>query len=210
MSIKKAILFIDGSNTYHRLKENGLYDFFSYKWLYKELRKKFDVISVFFYDATKSSRIEKEGYEKQQQFHEDLRKEIPGVKIRTRKLKYLKVDGKVSSARRDAEFCDVCEQKIDKFLQDAGLHKLSKEKGVDVLLVTDMIKLAFQEKYEVALLLTGDADFVPAVEILPTLKKEVGNVHLFVGSSGELRNACDSHILISCDRNNKCFLRYSS
>jgi uncharacterized LabA/DUF88 family protein len=39
------------------------------------------------------------------------------------------------------------------------------------MLVVDMIKNAFQKKYEVALLFSGDADFVPAVKLIQNLKK---------------------------------------
>jgi len=88
------------------------------------------------------------------------------------------------------------------------LHKLSKEKGIDILMVADMIKGAFQEKYELALVVTGDADFVPAVELVQLLKKEVVNIHCYAGSSSELRNACDSHIKIDSDAKRNCFLKY--
>ena len=77
---------------------------------------------------------------------------------------------------------------------------ISREKGIDVMLVIDMIKGAFQEKYETALLFTGDADFVPAVELVQNLKKEVINIHLYLGSSIELRKKCDKHILMTKDK----------
>lgn len=38
------------------------------------------------------------------------------------------------------------------------------EKGVDAAIVTDMLSLAWQETYDVAVLVSSDADFVPAVE----------------------------------------------
>ena len=88
------------------------------------------------------------------------------------------------------------------------MQKLSKEKGIDILLVTDLIKGAFQNKYEIALLVTGDADFVPAVELAQTLNKEIINVHCYAGSSSELRNICDSHIQIDVDGKYKCILKY--
>lgn len=72
------------------------------------------------------------------------------------------------------------------------------------MLVTDMLKGAFQDQYETALLATGDADFVPAVELVQNLKKEVINIHFYAGSSSELRMKCSSHKLIMVDAKGKC------
>ncbi|NQT41420.1 MAG: NYN domain-containing protein [Planctomycetes bacterium] len=40
------------------------------------------------------------------------------------------------------------------------------EKGVDTAIATDMIRLAWERAYDVAILVTADSDFVPAVEFL--------------------------------------------
>ena len=58
-------------------------------------------------------------------------------------------------AKKNIAFCSPCKIKLEEFLQESGLYKLSKEKGIDILMVADMIKGAFQEKYELALLVTG-------------------------------------------------------
>ncbi|MGH9065494.1 MAG: NYN domain-containing protein [Acidimicrobiales bacterium] len=38
------------------------------------------------------------------------------------------------------------------------------EKGVDAAIVTDLLSLAWQEAYDLALLVSSDADYIPAVE----------------------------------------------
>ncbi len=38
------------------------------------------------------------------------------------------------------------------------------EKGVDAAIVTDLLSLAFRQTYELAILVSGDADFIPAVD----------------------------------------------
>lgn len=204
--MKKAILFIDSSNVYHALKKDGVYDYFSYKWLFEELSKKYGVAKVFFYDAIKNEKIEPNGFKKQQKFHAELLNEIQNIVIRHRKLKYNNVEKRSKEAKDKCDFCKNCIPKVDKFLKVAGLNKMSREKGIDVMLVVDMVKNAFQEKYETALLFTGDADFVPAVELVQNLKKEVVNVHLYAGSSIELRQACDSHILVGKDAKGNFFI----
>jgi len=203
---KKAFLFIDGSNVYHSLKTNELYYLFTFEWLFEELSKRFEIEKVFYYDAVKNINIEPEQYAKQQKFHERLRKQISSIKIRQRKLKYINTEKKLEEAKKISNFCDSCKQKMGSFLKNSGLHKLSREKGVDVMLVTDMIRAAYQNKYEVALIFTGDADFVPAVELVQFLGKEVVNIHCYAGSSGELRTKCDSHLLID-SMNSNCVLR---
>ena len=47
------------------------------------------------------------------------------------------------------------------------------EKGVDVRLSVEMIRLARQDKYDVAYLLSSDTDLVPAVEEVLSFRKEV-------------------------------------
>jgi uncharacterized LabA/DUF88 family protein len=48
------------------------------------------------------------------------------------------------------------------------------EKGIDTLLVTDLIRLAISNSYDVAILASSDADMVPAVEFVQqTLGKKI-------------------------------------
>lgn len=48
-----------------------------------------------------------------------------------------------------------------------------KSKGVDIALATDMLTRAFQNDFEVAILLAGDADYKPLVGRLKSLEKLV-------------------------------------
>jgi hypothetical protein len=47
------------------------------------------------------------------------------------------------------------------------------EKGIDTLLVTDLIRFAFSNSYDCAVLASSDADMVPAVQFVQTLGKKV-------------------------------------
>ena len=65
----------------------------------------------------------------------------------------------------------------------------TEEKGVDTRIVTDMIKLALVDNFEVAVLVSGDRDFVPVVELLTT--RGIKTVQGTFGSKGaELGQAC--------------------
>lgn len=48
-----------------------------------------------------------------------------------------------------------------------------REKGVDTRMSVDIVDLAYRDEYGAAYLLSGDADFVPAVEIARRLGKTV-------------------------------------
>ncbi len=69
----------------------------------------------------------------------------------------------------------------------------TEEKGVDTRIVTDMIKLAWIDNYDVAVLLSSDRDFVPVVEFLDS--KGFKTVHgAFPPVASELTRACWGNI----------------
>jgi ferredoxin len=63
------------------------------------------------------------------------------------------------------------------------------EKGVDAAMVTDMLSLAWQDAYEVAILVSNDADFVPAVERVQERGVKVVNAS-WAGKGYDLKRAC--------------------
>ena len=70
------------------------------------------------------------------------------------------------------------------------------EKGVDTALVTDLIQAAIDDLFDTAVLISADADFVPAVELVQNRTgKRV--IHAYIRPQGqELRNACWSHVYL--------------
>ncbi len=177
--MQATFLFIDSSNIYHALKKKGALNWFDYKELISELNKNFLLKKIIFYDAVKDQTIEPEQYSKQQAFHKKLLDENMNLEIKSRKLRYLGENGKVTARI---------------------------EKGVDVLLATGIIKYAYENQYETALLASGDADYVPAAGFAQELNKKVINLHFYENSSTELRNKCDEHLLMAF-KNEKLFLK---
>lgn len=79
--------------------------------------------------------------------------------------------------------------------------KLSREKAVDVKLASDMIKL--KDIYDMAIIMSGDQDYVPAVGVVKDYGKRVVNVafltrrgDLLPGGARELNQAADWSIAI--------------
>jgi len=68
------------------------------------------------------------------------------------------------------------------------------EKGVDVLLVVDMIRYARNNAYDTAILVSGDGDFAPALEVLKEYGKHIENAYFKSGRSYHLANHSDRFI----------------
>lgn len=62
--------------------------------------------------------------------------------------------------------CAACGVEIPVCPKCSVPFRQSTEKGVDSAIVTDLISLAWEQAYETAILVSSDADFVPAVERL--------------------------------------------
>lgn len=71
--------------------------------------------------------------------------------------------------------CPICHKEITHCPHDECGQPIvaTVEKGIDTLLVTDLIRLAYSNSYDVAVLATSDADMVPAVKFIQTLGKKV-------------------------------------
>lgn len=71
------------------------------------------------------------------------------------------------------------------------------EKGIDINIAVDMLRLAQNNAYDTAALVSGDGDFVSAVEGVKDLGKHVEHVYFMTGQSHHLRQACDRYIELS-------------
>jgi len=75
--------------------------------------------------------------------------------------------------------CPHCKQAI----------RATQEKGVDTLIATDMIRLAWEDAYDLAVLATSDRDLIPAVAFLNLKGRKV--VHAGIPPKGaDLAKAC--------------------
>ena len=70
------------------------------------------------------------------------------------------------------------------------------EKGVDTRIVTDLFSGAINGTYDVALLISNDSDFCPAIQtIQDRLDKQIIHVGFRHGGD-EIRSTCWSHIVL--------------
>lgn len=99
------------------------------------------------------------------------------VKIRARRPRSLRVH------------CRACGANMVACTQCATGLTISPEKGVDAALVTDLLSLAWQHAYDVAVLVSGDADYIPAVEYVQSQGLKVINA-AWASKGHELRQQC--------------------
>lgn len=66
------------------------------------------------------------------------------------------------------------------------------EKGIDAALVVDLIQHGADKTYDRAVLVSGDADFVPAVEFIQRSGTQIIHAH-FRNHANELMKACWDH-----------------
>lgn len=99
------------------------------------------------------------------------------VKIRARRQRKLRVH--CGNCGADIDACSACSAPL----------RHSPEKGVDAALVTDLLSLAWQRAYDVAVLVSGDADYVPAVEYVQSQGLKVINA-AWSSKGHQLRQEC--------------------
>ena len=164
MNNQRVAIFIDGSNLYHNLKRFNIK--IKFEEIIKKVETKRQVVDIFYYTALLDKSINEERYKEHKRFLDKI-ENIPNFHIVLCNLrKVILEDGSVDFAI----------------------------KGDDVYLATDLIKGAYENLYDVAAIISGDADFIPAIKLVQRKGKKVINAFFPKSSSYLLRNCCDGSI----------------
>lgn len=70
------------------------------------------------------------------------------------------------------------------------------EKGLDVMLATDLLYFAWNDFYDVAILVSGDSDFAYALQAVKNMGKHVEVAYFEKGVSKDLLNVADNQYLL--------------
>lgn len=167
--MKQAFVFIDGSNFYHKLKDLSgkleaqyrLLDF-DYKNFAKWLAGPNELVGAKYYVGAVRRKNHDEKSEKMYAAQQKL------------------------IARLSRQGISVALGTLIKH-PDKSFH----EKGVDVRLAVEMIRLARQGAYDIAYLLSSDTDLVAAVEEVQSFGKSVQYVGIAKGQSFGLTKTAD-------------------
>ena len=189
---KKGIIFIDGNNLYHNLKQMKVKPSnIDFKKLTEFITKHFnlELKEVRYYNSMPTLRDGKDLYFSHLKFIDDLRK-IPRFIIYTRKLQVHSTK-ELLKEKQDLidsmELCNNCKPIVEQNILDVIGNVKKKEKGVDIMLAVDLVEFAIKNKADAFVILSGDADFIPAMKLVQRNNKEVFSVSLTKGYSRELR-----------------------
>lgn len=131
----RVIVFIDGNNLYHRLKENSWITWINVGSLAKRLAGQRTLIHVYYYNSPPPNG---KSHTKSGNKYLDEVKKTPNVTFRPSRLQ--------------------ATEKVDEY----GHYHSFVEKGGDTAITTDMVSLAASDQYDVAILVTNDGDYEPA------------------------------------------------
>jgi uncharacterized LabA/DUF88 family protein len=173
---ERVMIFVDGSNMYHSLKHFFNRTDIDIGKFANKLLEKRRLVRLYYYNARVGMREEPERYRDQQKFFAGINA-IPYTELRLGRLVY-----------------------------NNWPNSPPYEKGVDILLATDMITHGYKNNYDVAILVAGDNDFVGAIQAVKDNGKNL-EVALFgkEQTSMQLRKVADKVIPINARLLNKCW-----
>lgn len=187
-----AVFFIDGNNFYHNVKvldvRPSKIDFVK---MIKEICEKLGLkrSRIFYYNSIPNIKtIGEDGYYKHLSFLSGLEK--MGIVVKSRKLQHMsnyEMTAKKVSKIQDLELCEKCKPLVTQNCIDCIGAFEEREKGIDVMIVVDMIRMCLKDEYETAVLISGDADFIPALNIIKESGKNVIVASVTAGFSRELK-----------------------
>lgn len=166
--MKKISIFIDGNNFYHGLrstydKDKSLKGF-NFENFIKYLSKNRKIVEIFYYNAKLDKSHNKDKFESQKEFFDKLTL-IPKLNLILCKLLKRKIKG------------------------TKKYYYVLKED--DIYMAVDIVEGACENKFDIAIIVSGDGDFVPAVRSVKRKNKEVENIYFKKSSSRNLKNHCD-------------------
>ena len=176
MEKRKVIVFIDGSNFYHNSKSIiNKKDNINFNKLSRFISEKFELDL----EEVRYYNAVPDMSDNKETYYKHLefldKLKKDNIIVKTRKLKYIK--------------------KL----------KIKIEKGVDVLIASDMIRKTLVEKEcKVCILISGDADFIPSIQIIKDAGYEIIVCSPKYGFSNELRQGKFRYLILKKEDLDKC------
>ena len=179
--MNKVFVYIDGRNFYYRLKDFGETDFnFNFEKFSKLIsgnKANRKVKKIYYYNSSLKQQINPLLFIKQQKLFARLRSN-PLIELR------------------------LCKRQWRSGF--TGGQVLGKTVGDDVWLTCDMLQDANDNKFDVAILVSCDGDYIYLVDYVQKLRKKVENAY-FVGSgSRAVKKKCNAVIPIDLSLIREC------
>jgi len=146
----RAMVFVDGNNLYHCLKEKGWRTWTDIGLLAERLVGNRTLVHIYYYNAPPPSN--KPHTEKGNAYLSRV-KRTPNLTFRYSWLQST--------------------QKADEY----GVYQSYQEKGCDTAITADVVSLAAKDEYDVAIIVASDGDYAPATKTVTSLGKSVELVY---------------------------------
>ena len=188
----RAVLFIDGNNWFHGLKKIGVdaYDL-DYRKVARQLLKGRSLVEIRFYIGKVTG--DRDRIARQRAKVASL--EAQGVRVTWGRIQRNLIPPQKNPALKRlrtilAEDGSRIPSDIREQLDELGGMPVPDyvEKKVDVAIAVDVVRMAYEDEYDVAYLLSADADYVTAVREAQRLGKVVFGVKAAGERSDELGN----------------------
>lgn len=206
----RAVLFIDGSNWYHALQENGVVatERLDYATISEKLVGPREWVNTRYYGVSLNQDDDHDLYAKNRRFLSKIENDDSRITTHLGRVEPRPVDnpladelGEFLQERRDLP--EDVGRELVAMVRDHQKVEEYREKGVDVRLAVDMYRLANEDRYDAAYLLSADGDYTPAVEAVQDLGKTVYAVCPNFGSA--LNRTCKTFINLDSDWFDDCY-----
>jgi uncharacterized LabA/DUF88 family protein len=176
-------IFIDGNNFYHGLKyiyknSKKLIDF-NFEKFSNFLTKDNKIINIFYYNASLDKDKNSDKYDSQKRFFEKL-KEIPNFNL---------------------VLCKLLKRRVKD--SDEYYYVIKED---DIHMAVDIMEGACNNEFDVAIIVSGDGDFVPVVEAIQKRGKIVENIYFRKTSSRNLKEHCNKSLELTREILDKFFM----
>ncbi|MBS3092542.1 NYN domain-containing protein [Candidatus Pacearchaeota archaeon] len=182
---KRVSIYIDGANFVYGIKSlHPKYSdyHFDFENYIKKIMVNDELVAIFYYNASLKQQINPRRFSEQQKLFSRLRK-IP-------KCKVILCKRQKRFTKEDEEYYTI--------------------KGDDIYLALDMLNHAWEEKYDKAILISGDGDFSQLAKYVKDKNKEIEMISFEKLASKNLINEVDKCIFINKKIVNKFFWRVKS
>lgn len=146
----RAMVFVDGNNLYHSLKENGWRTWTDIGLLAERLVGDRTLVHIYYYNAPPPGS---KPYTEKGNAYLSRVKRTPNLTFRSSWLQPTK--------------------KADEY----GVYQSYREKGCDTAITADVVSLAAKNEYDVAIIVASDGDYAPAAKTVASLGKSVELVY---------------------------------
>lgn len=211
MMADRALLFIDGNNWYHALRDAGLDDVgrLNYARISEKLIGPREWVGTRYYIGQVRQQSNTQLYADQRRFLATLAATDSRISVHLGRLEPRQVTN--LAAKELAEYLGSLPTRIEisvyKHLVDlAKRHRQTEvfvEKAVDVMIAVDMVLFATRDEYDAAYVLSADGDFTPAVQAVRSLGKKVYAAS--PGYGAQLKAAADAFVRLDGAWFSDCF-----